>query len=265
MRMVLRTTVFLAAALSAATAAADCIEGMRNATPGETQYFNSVYSALKDALPPAPAGWTLAKATESKNVGSFCKGDREGDFDIVVTGNYTYRRPKEESDRLYAESRKVQAEIDALNQLPPDIAKERQGWLDKMSEANRASNRAAKEGNKALARQLSDEADGYSKKGREVRERHLVAIQPQIAQLEAKQKALNYGDISVSLRLVANERDAKKSNLQTMSELMFGKSPAPKSTGLKVQGIRVVVEGQSPKRDEILNAVDREKLTRMVK
>jgi hypothetical protein len=263
MRALLYVPVVLAGLVSSPIAVADCIEGMRDATAGETQYFNRVTASLKEALPAAPAGWTMVPA-RGDSIGSFCKGEREGDFDIAVTGTYTYKMPKEEGDRAYAEFRKVQAEIDALGQLPPAVAKERQAFLDKMSEANRAANKAEKEGNKPLARQRNDEADEFSRKGREIRERYLAGVQAQRAQLEAKQRTFLYGDVSVSVRLVANPSDSRPVNPATASEIMVGKAPARNAAGLKVQGIRAVVEGPAAKREQIRDAIDRAKLTRLL-
>lgn len=249
--------------LCATSARGDCIAGMRAATAGETQYFDRTYAALKEALPAAPAGWTRAPVADS-TAGSFCSDAREGDFEVRLMASYTYRRPKEEGDRLHAEGRKVQAEIDALRQLPPEVAKERQAMLDKMSEANRASNKAAKEGNKTLARQFDAEADGYSRKGREIRDRYLASVQSQVAALEEKRKSLGSGDVSITVRIAANEHDPRPARPGDATEIVAGKSPVPKTTGLKVQGVRVVVEGAAPRRDEIAGAIDRDKLGRLV-
>ena len=260
----MRMLAGLMGALVSAAAFADCIDGMREATPGETQYQKRVLAALKEALPAPPPNWTLAPVREPGAVGGVCKGDREGDFEIRLSASYSYRPPKEEGDRLYAESRKLQSEIDALRQLPPDIAKERQGWLDKMSEANRASNRAAKEGNKELARQKDAEAEDYSRKGREVRDKYLAGIQQQVSQLEARQKTLEYRGSEVSVKLAANERNPRSPDPKAGAEIVVGKLPTPKSPGLKVHNVRVVVEGAAGKREQIQAAIDKEKLARIV-
>jgi len=263
MKAKLRILAGLAGACISAMAFGDCIDGMRDATPGEAQYHKRVFAALKEALPAPPANWTLAPVREQQ-IGGFCKGDREGDFEIKLSGNYNDTPPKEESDRLYAEHRKLQSEIDALKQLPPDVAKERQGWLDKMSEANRASNRAAKEGNKDLAKQKDAEGEDYSRKGREVRDKYLAGVQQQVAQLEAKQKAAAYRGSAVNVTLVANERNPRSPDPKNGSEIIVGKAPTPKSPGLKVHNVRAVIEGSAEKREIIQAAIDKGKLTRIV-
>jgi hypothetical protein len=263
MRTNTRLLAGLMGALISAAAFADCIDGMRDATAGETQYQKRVSAALKEALPAPPANWKLGPVRES-GIGGFCKGDREGDFEINISASYTYTPPKEEGDRLYTEYRKLQSEIDALAQLPPDIAKERQGWLDKMSEANRASNKAYKEGNKELARQKDAEAEDYSRKGRAVRDKYMAGIQQQSDQLSARQKLLEYRGSAVNVTLVANERNPKSPDPKTGAEIVVGKTPTPKAPGLKVHNVRVVLEGAAAKREQIQSAIDKEKLARIM-
>lgn len=247
--------------VSSATAFADC--EMRPTTERETEYFKQTFAALKSALPAAPTSW--AQEVREGYVEKFvCESDPEGNFDVRVSAAYTYHMPREESDRRNSESRMVDKEIEKLRELPPDVAKERQVWLDKMSEANRASNRAYKEGDKKLASKLSNEADGYSQKGREIRDKYWASIQPKVEQLEAKRKTIHYGDIKVNVSIIANEHDAERMTPERVSELTFGKMPKTERTGLKVQTVRAIVEGPAPEREVILNAIDRDKLARLL-
>lgn len=242
---------------------ADCIEGMRDATPGEMQYFKRVAAALKQALPAPPQNWTLAPQRE-QTLGGFCTDDREGAFKIEVTANYTYTPPKAEGDRLYAEYRKLQSDIDALKQLPPAAAKERQGWLDKMSEANRASNSAGKAGDKELAKQKDTEAEDYSKKAREIRDQYLASVRPNVEQLEARQKVIEYRGSSVTVSIVANEEgSARASSAAAGAPIVIGKTPTPKSPGLKVHNVKIYLEGSAEKRGVIQAAIDKEALARI--
>jgi len=210
-----------------------------------------------------PLNWKVAPVRET-DVGGLCKGDREGDFEIKLSASYTYTPPKEEGDRLYAENRKLQSELDALKQLPADVAKVRQGWLDKMSVANRASNQAAKEGNKELARQKDAEAEDYSRKGREVRDKYLAGIQQQADQIAAKQKALEYGGASVNVTFTVNERYPHAVDAKSGAEFTIGKAQTPKEPGLKAHNVRVVIESTSAKREQIRAAIDKGKVERIV-
>ncbi len=259
--MRLLITVF--ATCIATTAFADCIDGMRDTTQREIEFHKRVTAVLTEALPAPPPNWTLAPPREQA-VGGFCKGDPEGDFEVRVTASFIYHPPKEEGDRLYAEYKKLQSEIDSLKQLPPAVAKERQAWLDKMSEANRASNRAAKEGNKALAKQKDSEAEEYSRKGREVRDTYLASVRRQVDDLESRQKALDYRGSAVNVTLVANERAPRRLDPAAASEVVAGKLPTPQSPGLKVHNVRVVMEGPAARREKILAALDKNKVARIV-
>ena len=164
---------------------------------------------------------------------------------------------------MYTEGRKVQAEIDALEKLPPEIARERQGWMDKYSEATRAARQADKEGNKELAKQKYAERDGYDKKASEVRAKYLASIKPQIDPLRTKLAALNYAPQDVSVQISANEMFPDKLNPAEESEIIIGKVPAPRSPGLKVHGVRMVLKGPA-KREELMSAVDKGKLERLL-
>jgi hypothetical protein len=259
MRRHLTLLAGLFAILFTVSAYADCIEGMRSVTPGEAQYFKTVSAALKQALPAPPQNWTLAPQRE-QDLGGLCNGDREGAFKIQVTANYTYTPPKAEGDRLYAEYRKLQADIDALKQLPAAVAKERQGWLDKMSEANRASNAAGKAGDKVLAKQKDTEAEDYSKKARDIRDQYLASVRPNVEQLEARQKALEYRGSAVTVRIVANEEGSARAS---SAPIVIGKAPTPQSPGLKVHNVRVYVEGSAEKRAVIQAAIDKAALARI--
>lgn len=259
----MRRTIALLGACIAAAAHADCVDGMRDTTPAEIQYQKRVVAAMKDALPAPPAGWTVGAMREAGADG-LCRSTREGDFEIRLATTFTYKPSREEGDRLRAEHRKLQSEIDALKQLPPAVAKERQAWLDKMSAANRASNAAAKAGDKALARQKDAEAEDFSRKGHEVRNAYLASVRAQVEQLEARQKALQYGGTSIDVRLVANERYPAKIDAASASEVVAGKLPTPMPAGMKVHNVRAVLEGTAAKREQILAALDRNKLARIV-
>jgi hypothetical protein len=255
---ILLITFFLSAA-----AFADCVDGVRKATSAETEYFQRVYAKVKEALPPAPPNWTVAPVRD-RTMTSLCTGTPEGSFSIDVEARYTYRPPKEEADRLSAEARKIQAEIDALEKLPTEVAKERQEWMDKYSEATRAARQADKDGNKEVAKQKYAERDGYDKKANEVRAKYLTGIKPQVDPLRAKIAALNYAPQDVVVRITANEQFPTSPDPKRGSEIIVGKIPPPKPPGLKVHGVRVLLEGPSPRREELQSGIDKNKLKRIV-
>jgi hypothetical protein len=245
--------------LPAAPVRADCVDGVRKTTPREAEYFARVYAALKDALPAPPQDWSAAPVSE-RGLPSLCSSTREGDFSIDVRAKYTYRMPKEQADRNQADARKLQAEIDALEKMPPEVAKERQGWMDRYSEATRAARQAAKDGDKALEKQKYAERDDYGRKADAVRASHQESIKAKVEPLRARLAELSTAPVDVALRIAANDPYPDRLDPKRASELVVGTSPAPKTPGMKVHGIRVVAEGPSPRREALMSAVDRAKL-----
>ncbi len=252
-----------AAVLFSTSVFADCIDGIRKETPREAAFFQNVQEKLKGSLPTAPPGWTVTPQRD-QTLGGLCTGTSEGGFSVRVGAKYTYRFPKEEADRMYAEGRKVQGEIDALEKLPPEAAKERQGWMDKYSEATRAAHQADKDGNKELAKQKYAERDGYGKKADEVRANYLATVKPQINSLRAKMEALNYAPQDVWVQISVNEIYPEKLDRSQASEIVVGEVPVKGSPGLKVRGLRMVLKGPAAKREELRSAVEKAKLERLL-
>jgi hypothetical protein len=250
----------IAGLLLCGSAIADCV--MRDSTAAEKQYHARAQATLREALPAAPANWTL-KLSPTEPIDSVCADQKPGGFEIKIAAVYGWTRPKEDKERIYAERRKVDKQIDNLRELPPEVKKERQAWLDKMSEANRASNAAAKAGDKALARQKDAEAEGYSQKGRAVRDAYLQRIQPEVDKLQAQAKALNDADVRVEVIIVANERYPQRPPLDTSKVLTAGKVPAA-DPGMKLQGARLMVVRSQPEGAQIEALVDQQKLNRVI-
>lgn len=240
------------------SALADC--EMRKMTAAEVQYNAAAEAKLKETLPPPPAGWTRT-IVENAHDGLVCTMDGVGGWAIQVSARYVWRAGKEESERISAEQRKLRKDIDNLRDLPPEVKKERQVWLDKMSEANRASNAAYKAGDKALASQKNAEGEGYSQKGRAIRDAYWQRIQPEVDKLEARLKTLS--DVaSVTVLVVANEKYPRSLDPYSGKPFAAGKVPLAKP-GLKLEGVRLIVTGQL-RRGEIEALVDQQKLNRVI-
>ena len=263
MKQSLWIITMIVSVLGSAVAFADCIDGVRKGTPAEVAFFQKVQAALKEVLPTAPAGWTFTPMRDGI-LGSPCKGTPEGGFSITVEAKYTYRPSKEEADRLNAESRKIQSEIDALEKLPPELTKERNDFMAKYSEKTRAARQAEKDGNKELARSLYAERDAYGKQADDVRNKHLASVKPKTDELRKRQQGLFSGPQEVVMRVSANEQYPEKFTPGQESEIAVGKVPAPRSPGLKVHGVRTVVKGPTPKREEIMSLVDKVKMQRVL-
>jgi len=255
-----RAVCAIAGLLLCHLAFADCI--VRTPTPDERAYRQSARATLRKALPPAPANWTM-QPVDDDPYEQLCRGDREGEFSLRVHAIYTFSRPREEKERRSAEARQIGKDIEHLRELPADVKRERQAWLDKMSEANRASNAAYKAGDKTLARQKDGEAEGYSAKARAIRDAYWQRVQPEVAKLEARRDAINQGDSRVEVFIVANEREKAAAPPNSGRVFSAGRVPAV-NRGLKLQGARLMVTGAAPERGAIEAAVDQNKLNSVV-
>jgi len=258
----LKTGMLAAAAMMTASwAAADCES--REASAAEKQYYQSSYAALKDVLPPAPASWKVVVDAESEPY--LCADDAQGGFEIEVRAHYLYQAGKDEMAQADMARRQMDKEIDGLRELPADVKKDRQVWLDKMSVANRASNAAYKAGDKALAKQKDAESEECSAKARAIRDKYWASVQPKIDAIEARKRALGEGMASVDVRVAANERYPHAPQANMGSQVAFGKVPRSKAGGLKLDGVRVVLEGPASRRDLIAGALDRARIEKLVK
>lgn len=244
-------------------ALADCPDGVRKATAREIEYFKRVYAQLKEALPPSPPGWSMAPVPD-RTYESTCAGTREGDVWVDVRATYTYRMPKKQADRNAVELRKLAAEVDALQKLPPEVAKERQGWIDKYSAATRAARQAEKEGNRDLARQKYAERDGYDRQANAVRARYNDSIQSKVAPLRARMAELDINPRTVRVHVVAN--DSAQLGPKDVAQIVVGTIPAPgKKPAFKVAGIHVQLEGPAPQREALAAAFDKTKLQQVLR
>lgn len=226
--------------LGTTMAFADCIDGVRKETAAEAAYFRKVQAALKEVFPPPPSGWTFTPPSD-ENLGGLCQGTAEGAFTISASAKYTYRPSKEEADRMNAESRKIQSELDALEKLPAELAKERNELNARYSEKARAARQADVEGKKELAHSLYAERDAFGRQANEVRDKHLASVKPK-----------------------ANERYPQPPVPGQETVIDVGKVPSPKSPGLKVHGVRAVARGRTPNREAIMSLVDKAKMQRVL-
>ena len=258
-RCILTVIVGVVSVLGSVVAFADCPDGIRKGTPAEEAYYQKVQAAIKEVLPPAPAEWTFTPM-QDRTLGILCKGTPEGGFSVTVEAKYTYRPSKEKTDLLNAENRKISSEINSLEKLPPELNKERNDLLAKYSEKTRAASQAEKDGNKELARNLYAERESFRRQANDVRERHLASVKPKLDELRKRQQGLFTGRQEVVLRVTANGQYPEKLTPGQESEIIVGKVPGPRSPGLKVHGIRVLLRGPTEKREEILSLVDKTKM-----
>lgn len=254
--------LMVAVACLPATVRADCVDGVRKATPREIDFFNRVHGELRAALPAPLPDWT-ADPVPDRTYGSTCQGTPEGDVWVDVRTTYTYRMPKEQAERNNAEIRKLAAEVEGLEKMPPEVAKERQGWMDKYSEATRAARQAEKDGNRDLAKQKYAERDGYDQQAAAVRARYNESIKPRIAPLRARIAELDTAPKAVRVQAVVN--NSAQLGPQNVTDIVVGTIPASgKKPLFKVVSVQVQLEGPAAQREALAASFDKAKLQQLL-
>lgn len=245
-------------------ARADCVDGVRNATPDELAFAARAEAALAAALP--------APIADSERRGgpfdfskpprlSFCNGDQVGAFTVGVGGGYLYKFPKAEADRLSAERKAIEKQIDDLEKLPPGQEAIYKQLLGQMKAAYDAAPRRSRKDppftpeqqeqvNRAMAegKKLEDAA-------KKVVTDHAAGVKPRTDVLRAQAKRLETYPQELALGLAMNLERFPES---APTVATFGTPSAGRSTGLAVHNVVVAVHGpEGAARQSLFEAVDK--------
>src|SRR5688572_346331 len=178
---------------------ADCIDGSRDTTAEEKQFYVQTLDAVKAALPAAPAGWTLEDRTRISAPGSVCTGSGKSPLRASYEVRFFSKDAIAKLDAVEAEHRK---RIAALKQLPAD----KQAEYDEIARTSRDLDRQARKlmaTDKEQATKLAKQSKEMTKKAHEIRQAHLTSIAPQIDALSNEQYETTK-DISTEVRLKIN-------------------------------------------------------------
>ncbi len=191
---------FLFLALTGMAAWADCVDGARNTTDAEKQFYTETHAALKALIPAAPAGWKL-QDNSTKIVGapgSVCLGSKAP---MRVTYEVRYYWQDAIAD-LNQKGKEFDKKIADLRQLPADKQKE----FDDLGRASRdleRESRKLKATDPAAAEQKMTESKEIWKKAREIRDTHVNSVMPQIQALTRERTELN-ASVNTEVRLTIN-------------------------------------------------------------
>lgn len=252
-------------------ARADCVDGVRNATPEELAFAARAEAALAAALPaPIPnserrgAGYDFSRPPRL----SFCKADQVGAFTVSVGGGYLYKFPKAEADRLYAERKGIEKQIDDMEKLPPDKDAEYKQVLAQMKAAyDTAPRRSRKDPpftpeqqeqvNRAMA-----EGKKLEDAGKKIVIDHAASVKPHTDVLRAQAKRLETYPQELAVRLAMNTDRFPKSSPTVAT---FGTPSAARSGGLAVHNVVMTIEGpEGAARQSLFEAVDKAYLQGLV-
>jgi len=252
--------------LTALTLHADCPEGSRTLSASEQQSYLSIVTAVKAAIPLAPAGWVM-KDTARKNAPTAptteCKGLDPS------PGYYVSYFWEEQSKRNSARDREQDARLKAASKFTP----EEQKAMDNLDRPSRDLERKAqlevRNNNLEEAAHLRAQAKELHDKSNAVRAAHNARIAPDLEAIR-QEFAAGYVNPDVSVNIVINIDDkhaSAKEHLQfkgAQSAFFDGKDivmsfgtlpPARASGGLgtKPRTIWVTVSGDRQPAETIAN------------
>lgn len=202
--------LFIASMLGYATAAsADCPDGSRAIGAAEQQAYVAVASAIKGAVPPAPAGWTLKDPLAKQPVTApkdTCKGTD------VVAGWYGVYEWSDQIKRAAARNQERDAKIRTASAWTPDEEKQLHQFEAQARDFERKAVAVIRT-NPDEAAKLRQEGRPFAEKANAVRKAHNERIAPDV---EAIRKQYDSGyvnpdvQVSLSAREVDKNVDAKE-------------------------------------------------------
>ena len=259
-------TVTAICLLAAGKARADCVDGTREITAAERNFFERAVAALAASIPATPANMEQrGKPHDFKappRLPSFCKGQREGDFEIGVSAAYLFRWPKADAERMSAERKQLLDQIAALEALPPEQAA-RHRELTEQSRAAYNSQPKAKRGgpplsdaDRRLAEQKVAEGRALEDQAKAIERAHLANVKPQSDALRTKADALQTSPQELQVTFGMNVRQSAAADARA-AIASFGNPSPGRSAGLKVHNTIAVVSGpQGAPRQALFDAID---------
>jgi hypothetical protein len=185
--------VFVMSAL-ATTVRADCPEGSRALSEKEQQAYLSMAQAIRAALPPTPAGWTLKDPGAKMALAApkdECKG---GDPVPGWYGTYTW---DEQVKRNNQRNKEEDTKLRVASAFTPEEQKEMDDWTGQARVLERKAVAVIRTNPDEAAR-LRAEARPFSEKANAVRKAHNERIFPELEVIR-KEYAASYVNPTVSV------------------------------------------------------------------
>jgi hypothetical protein len=263
-RPIFRVAIAAALALPLVPAYADCVDGVRAATPAELEFAARARAALIAGLPAPPVqterrGKPHDFAERPKF--DFCKDTPIGAFAPSVSEGYLYTFARTDAERRSAERRRLLQQIEEIEMLPPEKEAQRKVLLEQMRAAYDAAPKRSRK-DPPLAPEQQALADKQNAEGRrleglanQVAQDHRASVKHQTDPLRARADALNAFPQEFVLVLHINAARFPES---AESVATFG-APSPRqSAALKVHNVVLEVRGpEGAARQALLAAVDR--------
>ena len=261
---IVRVAIAAALALPVVPAYADCVDGVRAATPAELEFAARARAALIAGLPAPPAqterrGKPHDFAEQPKF--DFCKDTPVGAFAPSVSEGYLYTFARTDAERRSAERRRLLQQIEEIEMLPPEKEAQRKVLLEQMRAAYDAAPKRSRKDppltpeQQALADKQNAEGRRLEGLANRVAQDHRASVKHQTDPLRARADALNAFPQEFVLVLHIN---AARFPEPAESVATFG-APSPRqNAALKVHNVVLEVRGpEGAARQALVAAVDR--------
>lgn len=250
---------------------ADCVDGVRQATPAERDFHQRATAALLALIPPPqPSSELRGKLPDFKalpSIADFCRGEKLGSFEVTMGASYLYKWPNAEAERRSAERRQLLDQITALEQLPPEPAARYKALTEQAREAYNSQPKAKRGGpplsdeDRKLAEQKIAEGRAIDAQAKALLDAHLAQVAPQVQPLRAKADALQPYPQEIGVVLKLNARRFEEADPRVVRH-DFG---SPHRGGLAVSNVTVAFGGpEGPARQRLIDAVDLARIQAMV-
>lgn len=259
------TVVALAVAMN--NARADCVDGVRAATPGEIDFAQRAQAALAAGLPEAVRP-IERRAPDRADLDapvrlSACRGTPVGQFSPSATDGFLYKFTPEEATARSMQRQQLRQQIEEIERLPADKDAQRKALEAQMRAAYAAAPTRSRKDPPFTPEQQAqvDRAQAEGRKleqaMRQIEADHRASVRPQTDPLRARMDELQQGPqlFSVTIGMNVARFPEAGANAQLMS---FG-APSPRlSAALQPQNIVVRVDGPAgPARDALAALIDR--------
>ncbi|MCA3216386.1 MAG: hypothetical protein ING39_13345 [Burkholderiales bacterium] len=266
----------LAALLGAApTARADCVDGVRPPTAGETEFIQRAQAALVAGLPEAVRPIERRSANRPDPVVrsglTMCRGTPVGAFGASTADGFVYRFTPEEANARSQQRRELLRQVEALEKLPPEKEAQRKELETQMRAAYAAAPTRSRKDPPFTPEQQA-QVDRAQVEGRRLEEamrrvefEHRASVKPQADPLRARADELQQGPQIFTVALGMNAKTFEPLAPGRGQRITFG-TPSPKqSASLQPVNIVVTVEGPAgPARDALAGLIDRDYLAGLI-
>jgi hypothetical protein len=263
----LATLLACAGLLVALPARADCVDGVRKATPAEMDFLQRAHAALIAGLPEAvrPLERNSPQRLEPGTVAppSLCGGTPVGGFSPGAFTAFNFNFTPEETKARAEQRRLLRQQVDELKKLPPDKQSEVQQLTEQARAAAAQAPRRSRNDppftpeQRAQVERAEAEANRLSQAARKIQFDHDAGVKPQTDALNERADRLQAGQQTFTVALTMNVQ--RFAEATAASEVItLGAPSANRSGSLRARNLVVEVKGPAgPTRDAIVTLIDR--------